>query len=86
MVASFPPPLGFAVVISDTAEDYFLRDAKTDLGRIFEGKYAGKNFPERKFPKQAHPPKAFPLGKGAGEAGPDEGAIDWPNGAGEGSR
>ena len=67
--------------------DYFLRDAKTDLGRIFEGKYAGKNFPERKFPKQAHPPKAFPLGgRWAGEAGSDEGAIDWPNGAGEGSR
>ncbi len=31
---------------------YFLRDAKTDLGRIFEKKYAGKHFCERKFPNQ----------------------------------
>ncbi len=31
---------------------YFLRYAKTDLGRIFEGKYTGKHFPERKFPNQ----------------------------------
>ena len=42
---------------------YFVRYAKTDLGRIFEGKYAGKNFPERKFPKQAHP-QSLPLGEG----------------------
>ena len=31
---------------------YFLRYAKTDLGRIFEGKYAEKHFCERKFPNQ----------------------------------
>ena len=62
------------------SRDYFLRDPKTDLGRIFEGKYAGKNFPERKFPKQAHPPKAFPLGGRCPSAhtGADEGAILYP--------
>ena len=32
--------------------DYFLRYAKTDLGRIFEGKYAEKAFCERKSPNQ----------------------------------
>ena len=31
---------------------YFLRYAKTDLGRIFEKKYSGKHFCERKFPNQ----------------------------------
>ena len=31
---------------------YFLRYAKTDLGRIFEGKYTGKHFCERGFPNQ----------------------------------
>ena len=31
---------------------YFVRYAKTDLGRIFEGKYVGKHFRERKFPNQ----------------------------------
>ena len=36
-------------------------------------------------PAVSPPPKAFPLGgRWAGEAGSDEGAIDWPNGAGEG--
>ena len=30
----------------------FLRYTKTDLGRIFEEKYAGKHFRERKFPNQ----------------------------------
>ena len=44
--------LGFAVVVSAMVEDYFLRDPKTDLGRIFEGKYAGKHFCERKVPNQ----------------------------------
>ena len=56
---------------------YSLRYAKTDLGRIFGEKYAGKHFCERRFPNQgidmgpvivpqlpccALPPKAFPLG------------------------
>ena len=44
---------------------YFLRDAKTDLGRIFGIKYAKKHFWERKSPNQgtymgaviAHPPE-----------------------------
>ena len=31
---------------------YFLRYAKTDLGRIFRKKYVGKHFCERKFPNQ----------------------------------
>ena len=31
---------------------YFVRYAKTDLGRIFGEKYAGKHFCERKFPNQ----------------------------------
>ena len=61
---------------------YFLRDAKTDLGRIFEGNYAGKHFCERRFPtRSAVPPrpKAFPLGgRWAGEAGSDEGATLYP--------
>ena len=57
---------------------YSLRYAKTDLGRIFGEKYAGKHFCERRFPNQGidmgpvivpqlpccalPPPKAFPLG------------------------
>ncbi len=59
---------------------YFLRYAKTDLGRIFEGKYAEKHFGERRFPNQAHPPKAFPLGGRCPSAhtGADEGAISYP--------
>ena len=73
---------------------YFLRYAKTDLGRIFEKKHTGKHFCERKFPNQgtylgpetAQRPfrcaptlKAFPLGgRWAGEAGSDEGAILYP--------
>ena len=61
---------------------YFLRYAKTDLGRIFEGNYAGKHFCERRFPtRSAVPPrpKAFPLGgRWAGEAGSDEGATLYP--------
>ena len=66
----------------------FLRYAKTDLGRIFEKKYAGKHFCERRFPNQAHLPKAFPLGGRCPSAhtGADEGAIDSPNGAGGGKR
>ena len=59
---------------------YFLRYAKTDLGRIFEGKYAEKHFGERRFPNQAHPPKAFPL-RGrcpSAHTGADEGAISYP--------
>ena len=67
---------------------YFLRDAKTDLGRIFRGKICWKAFWGKKVsnPLCLHPPpKAVPLGgRWAGEAGSDEGAIDWPNGAGEG--
>ena len=71
-----------------------LRYAKTDLGRIFEKKYAQKEFFERKFPNQgtylgpetAQRPfrcaptlKAFPLGgRWAGKAGSDEGAILYP--------
>ena len=45
---------------------YFLRDAKTDLGRIFEGNYAGKHFCERKFPTRcvSTPPKPSPWGEG----------------------
>ena len=31
---------------------YYFRYPKTDLGRIFEGKYAGKHFRERKFPNR----------------------------------
>ena len=78
---------------------YFLRYAKTDLGRIFEGKYAEKAFLRKKGSKSGHvdgchnrpttaTPKAFPSGGRlwAGEAGSDEGATDWPNGAGEGRR
>ena len=73
---------------------YYFRYPKTDLGRIFEGKYAGKHFRERKFPNQgaylgpetAQRPfrcaptlKAFPLGgRWAGKAGSDEGAILYP--------
>ncbi len=73
---------------------YYYRYPKTDLGRIFEGKYAGKHLCERKFPNQgtylgpetAQRPfrcaptlKAFPLGgRWAGKAGSDEGAILYP--------
>ena len=59
---------------------YFLRYAKTDLGRIFGIKYAKKHFGERRFPNQAHPPKAFPLGGRCPSAhtGADEGAIWYP--------
>ena len=59
---------------------YFLRYAKTDLGRIFGIKYAKKHFGERRFPNQAHPPKAFPLGGRCPSAhtGADEGAILYP--------
>ena len=83
---------------------YDFRYAKTDLGRIFEGKYVGKHFCERKVPTRcASTPQSLPLGgrtvrgtvrsgpgeatinhRWAGEAGSDEGAIDWPNGAEEG--
>ena len=73
---------------------YYYRYPKTDLGRIFEGKYAGKHLCERRFPNQgaylgpetAQRPfrcaptlKAFPLGgRWAGKAGSDEGAILYP--------
>ena len=62
-----------------------LRYAKTNLGRIFEGKYAGKHFCEKRFPNQAHLPKAFPSGGRCPSAhtGADEGATGLPNGAGE---
>ena len=52
---------------------------------FFGGKYAGKHFCERRFPNQAHPPKAFPLGGRCPSAhtGADEGATGLPNGAGE---
>ena len=45
---------------------YFVRYAKTDLGRIFEGKYAGKHFCERKLPTHcaSTPPKPSPRGEG----------------------
>ena len=34
------------------SKGYFVRYTKTDLGRIFREKYAGKHFCERKFPNQ----------------------------------
>ena len=45
---------------------YFLRDAKTDLGRIFRGKICWKAFWGKKVsnPLRLHPPKPSPWGEG----------------------
>ena len=49
---SFPTRWFLRWLSLQRSRGYFLRYAKTDLGRIFEGKYTGKHFCERGFPNQ----------------------------------
>ena len=63
-MAAHSRSLVLGIVLSDPFEGYSLQYAKADLGRIFEGKYVGKHFCERKVPARcASTPKPSLGGK-----------------------